>query len=170
MDITSKSALLVTLISSLFLSSPNTQTKTETKPLEFLVETKAKEAGVNPELIKALIDVESSWNPNAIKFEPNIFKKTGNRMLSSSHGLMQILGLNATPRVCPGINSWFTLYNPEQNLSCGIHILKTNILKTGSIYSALVAYNGGLGCTSKLCPSAIQYANKVMNQYKKRLG
>lgn len=140
--------------------------------LEPLVELKAKAVGLQPDLVKALIDVESSWKVDAIKFEPKLLRgpTEEDRMIASSHGLLQILGSWAKAGSCPGVNSWADLYDPAKNISCGVKILAEAKAKTGSVRKALMAYNGGIRCASQSCPAAEVHAQKVLASFAEKLS
>ena len=90
-------------------------------------------------LVKAMIQKESSWNPNAVRHEPS--------KGDSSYGFMQLLSSTAKSQNCK--NDWNT--NPESNIECGIKYIrylmnyqKSNNLKEG-IKNIIGGYNGGEG-------------------------
>lgn len=152
--------------------APVSAGSTSQEGLEPLVTLKAKAAGLPPELVKALVDVESSWKVDAIRFEPKLMKGTTDeaRMLASSHGLLQVLGSWAKSGTCPGVRSWSDLYDPAKNITCGIQILAQAKQQTGSTRKALLAYNGGMTCAARSCPAAESHANKVLNNFAERIA
>src|SRR5437899_2957568 len=75
-----------------------------------IAENKAGEHGIDPALLKALCEAESSWNPWAARWEPNFFRKyvaplysaskieggaTEAYMRAMSWGLGQVMGQTA---------------------------------------------------------------------------
>ena len=99
------------------------------------------------------IDVESAWNPWAVRYEPAFyerytepldFSETEERTRALSWGLLQIMGQVArefgfTDTYLPA------LCDPLVNLSLAAKILKNRHATTNSWIGALAAYNGGLG-------------------------
>jgi len=123
-----------------------------------VIKTRAAEHNLNPRLIHRVISVESSGNPSALLFYPRLHKAGRSKLLASSIGLMQVLGLTALEscRVQPA-----ALFNSKVNVTCGIKILADCIKQAGSINRGLVCYNGGPGCLKHRCPEAEQYASRV---------
>lgn len=134
--------------------------------IQDVVRIEAKKHNIKPELIESIIEVESNWKTNAIRYEPHLAKGPSDqdRMNASSHGLMQILPLWCGNLICPDIKTWADLYNPIKNIRCGTSILAQALKQTGSVKGALVAYNGGLSCSKNpVClAQANQHAAKVM--------
>lgn len=142
--------------------SPNLEAKL---PLKQIIALEAHKRSIRPELIEALIEVESAGKSDAIRYEPALMKGTSDqaRMQASSHGLTQILGSWAGTSLCPTVKTWADLYDDQKNISCGSAILAEG-LKHGSVYKALIAYNGGEGCfkNPKCMAQAEGHAMKVM--------
>jgi soluble lytic murein transglycosylase-like protein len=97
-----------------------------------LIEQAGQQYGVEPSLIKAVIDAESSFNSHAVSS-------------AGAKGLMQLmddtgLGLGVTDP-----------FDPQQNVQGGTHFL-ADLLKNynGSEAMALAAYNGGPGRLARL--------------------
>lgn len=90
----------------------------------------AKENGLDPKLVKAVIKVESEWNPRAVS-------KKG------ALGLMQVMPATAKDFGMP--NKPEDLFNPIQNVNTGCRILKGYILRTGGVKEGLNRYSGGGG-------------------------
>lgn len=159
---TIKDQAIDTLLTYTGRSLPSTASEMS---LREIIQQEAKSKGIKPELIEALIEVESNWKPDAIRFEPSLMQGIGDqaRMKASSHGLTQILGLWAGKSICPSVKTWADLYEPHKNISCGTSILAEG-LKHGSVYKALIAYNGGDGCfkNPKCMTQAEGHAMKVM--------
>lgn len=85
--------------------------------------------GVNPMLVRALIQVESNYRPRA-------------RSSKGAMGLMQLMP--ATARAYNVRNP----YDPKANIAAGVKHLKTLIDKWG-VELALAAYNAGEGAVKK---------------------
>lgn len=134
------------------------------------IETAAREHGLDPNVIEAIVVVESSGQADAFRFEPGFWKRRlANhpdyagaipRRVSSSYGLLQIMystarehGFNAEPEY---------LFIPHVNLDLGCRVLK-GLLKwaDGDLAKALEAYNGGKGSVGS--EATTRYASKVLN-------
>ncbi|MEL2271607.1 lytic transglycosylase domain-containing protein [Klebsiella pneumoniae] len=83
----------------------------------------AEKYNISEELIKALIQQESSFNPNAVS-------KAG------AKGLMQLMPVHT---VSKGIDP----FDPEQNIKTGMGFLSHLLNKYGDLRLALAAYNAG---------------------------
>lgn len=111
-------------------AAPRLTHSTESKPastIEQLVDKAAQRYQVAPELIKAVIKAESSFNPRA-------------QSPAGAQGLMQLMP--ATAREL-GVEDSF---DPEQNIMGGTRYLR-DLLKRydGNLDQALAAYNWGMG-------------------------
>ncbi|MBX2859608.1 MAG: lytic transglycosylase domain-containing protein [Vampirovibrio sp.] len=98
--------------------------------LEDLVERQAGKEGLDPNLVKALVQTESAFNPKAVS-------KAG------AMGLMQLMPGTANEL---GVKDAF---NPVQNINGGTKYLKTLMGKYDSVPKALAAYNAGPGAVDK---------------------
>lgn len=100
------------------------------------IRSAAKQYGIPISLIKAIIKVESNWDPKAYRAEPQID--------DASYGLMQIL-LN-TARMTSS-NSSLTgreLYSPNLNIGIGTKYLRGQLDRyAGNKNDAIAAYNAG---------------------------
>lgn len=113
--------------------APTSQAKLDYGPrpastsIEQLIDKAAQRYQVAPELIKAVIKAESSFNPKAVS-------------PAGAQGLMQLMP--ATAREL-GVEDSF---DPEQNIMGGTRYLR-DLLKRydGDLDSALAAYNWGMG-------------------------
>lgn len=118
----------------------------------------AKQYRVDPNLIKAVIATESSWNPKAIRQEP--------RINDASYGLMQVL--LATARSVSG-NSGLTanqLMDPATNILIGTKYLASQLARYGNPDDAISAYNGGSALHSSMGGYVNQvYVNRVNANY-----
>lgn len=136
----------------------------EVVTLPQIIAREATAASLKPELVEALIQIESKGDPQAIRFEPHLLTGTSelDRLKASSHGLLQVLG--SWVGKCPDIGTWADLYEPSKNIRCGVHILKSELDRTGSVRRALIGYNGGARCelNQKCLSQAGPYADKVM--------
>jgi len=122
------------------------------KELLNLIEDIAEKEGVSPNLIKAIVKVESNFNPKALSPK-------------GAYGLMQLM-----PNTAELLN--VDRENPEENLLGGIHYLKTLALKYKDLDKVLAAYNAGPGNVDKyngLPPftetkNYIKKIKKILNQ------
>jgi len=96
-----------------------------------LVRQASVEQGLDPELMDALVRVESGYNPKAVSHK-------------GAMGLMQLMP--ATARRL-GVNDPF---DPEQNVRGGMHEFARLVDRySGNLKLALAAYNAGEGAVSK---------------------
>ncbi|MDY0384427.1 MAG: lytic transglycosylase domain-containing protein [Geobacter sp.] len=98
---------------------------------EQLIQASAAKYGVNAALVKAVIQAESGYNPNAVS-------------RAGASGLMQLM---------PGTAKQLKVadaFNPKQNVDGGVRYLKF-LLDTfkGDVSLALAAYNAGMGKVAK---------------------
>jgi soluble lytic murein transglycosylase-like protein len=112
----------------------------------------ALNAGLDPALVMAVCQHESSWNPWAVRFEPGFYRtytsamklpETEKTMRATSFGLMQIMGQVAREK---GFDEPFltALCDPLNGVMYGCRKLKECLDKeNGSVSSALLRYNGG---------------------------
>ncbi len=120
------------------------------------INSASKKYRVNADLIKAIITVESCFNPRA-------------KGTSGEKGLMQVMP--ATARM---IGSRST-YNSWNNIHTGTKYLKRMLTRyKGNKAYAAAAYNGGPGAVSKTHGPRFgqvrRYSNKVMRAYSKLSG
>jgi len=99
--------------------------------LERMAREAAERHKVDPVLISALIDAESSWDPQAISSK-------------GAQGLMQLIPETADEL---GVQDPF---DPEQNLDGGVRHLRSLLEKyDGDLDRALAAYNAGAGAVDR---------------------
>lgn len=110
--------------------------------LEEEIERAADEFGIQRNIFKALVKVESGGNPKAISHV-------------GARGIAQIMPFNA--KRC-GLSSADKLWDAILNLRCGAQILSEEIEQHGDVHAALTVYN----CGKVRCPAGKQYANKVI--------
>ena len=105
--------------------------------------------GVEPALIAAIIDTESTFNPNAKS-------KTG------AKGLMQLTG--ATARHYGVTNA----YDARQSIMAGTKLLRELLSAFGgNVARSAVAYNAGPGVAKHMrSPERFGYAAKVLRKYR----
>lgn len=89
---------------------------------------------VPPNLVKAVIMVESAWNPNAIRGEAHL--------ADASRGLMQVL--YSTAKSLGYVGSPEGLFDPAQNINIGTRLLRRLHDQLGNWTDAISAYNGGI--------------------------
>ena len=111
---------------------------------------------LEPALVCAVVEQESSWNPWAMRYEPAFFAKyvaglyTNNKISASeayargfSWGLMQVMGQVAREA---GFGEPFlsALCDPADGLDIGCKVLKKKLdAMAGDVIRGLQAWNGG---------------------------
>ncbi|MGQ9916844.1 MAG: lytic transglycosylase domain-containing protein [Bryobacteraceae bacterium] len=121
-----------------------------------LVELAAREHGVDPGLVDAVIGVESSYNPAAVSPK-------------GAAGLMQLMP--ATARAL-GARNRFDLH---ENLLAGVRYLRALKEQFGDDRLALAAYNAGEGAVKRHrgvppYPETLEYVRKVEQRYRRGRG
>jgi len=95
------------------------------RSVEPIVERVAQSHGLNPALLKAIIEVESGFNANAVSPKGAV-------------GLMQVMPATAARY------GRYNLYSPEQNIDVGARYLRDLLaMFDGNIRLAVAAYNAG---------------------------
>lgn len=128
--------------------------------LSNLAKQVAKGMGVDPVLVCAVCEKESSWRPDATRFEPAFLQHyvlklklsaDESKGRATSWGLMQIMGEVAREE---GFGGEFSeLLQPEIGLQAGIRHLKRYLdLAHGDVEAALLHWNGG---ADKKYPAAV---------------
>jgi len=146
-----------------------------------LINTYSAKYCLEIEIIKALIQVESSFNPMAYRYEPKFYERYiknkrkflnhplyhDPRAISASYGLHQVmlttfeefgLGMVSDPEI---------LYDPELNIKFGCKILRKKVNQYG-LELGILAYNSGSPCGND--PSKepnYKYLKKIAKAYKK---
>lgn len=113
----------------------------DVKQKDYIEET-AESYGISPKLVKAIIEVESGGNANAIGDNGN------------SLGLMQIQPRYHAQRLKEGES----LLDPKVNVRVGCEILSELMDKYGTFDEVLTAYNCGHDTGSR------EYANRVYEE------
>jgi hypothetical protein len=141
-------------------SAPETTRSTravraQAHPYRMEVEQLARRHGLSPNLVSALIAVESDFDPTAISPK-------------GAQGLMQLM---------PLIARYYRVYdpfNPQQNIEGGIRYLNDLLqLFDNRLPLAIAAYNGGEGMVRKhggVPPMLESYVNKVLTLYEQTRG
>lgn len=117
------------------------------------VEQIAKNNQVDPDVILAMIGVESSWNPYARRYEHAADRKLPDPDRpgldddiaedDASYGLMQIMGSTAR-KLCFRAPDFTNLYDVELNLTFGCKLMSQLLHHSNWNYAvALARYNGG---------------------------
>jgi soluble lytic murein transglycosylase-like protein len=111
---------------------------------------------LDPALVCAVIEQESSWNPWAMRYEPIFVAKyvaalyTNNKITASeayargfSWGLMQVMGQTAREVGLTALHL-SALCDPAVGLAVGCKILRKKLESaSGDTHKALLAWNGG---------------------------
>lgn len=112
-------------------AAPSPRARTGAVPFERLITERARAAGVRPELVKAIIQVESGYNPGA-------------RSHKGAMGLMQLMP--ETARDLGVANA----YDPAENIKGGVAYLQWLLARyDGNEELALAAYNAGPGAVDR---------------------
>jgi hypothetical protein len=106
----------------------------EVKSLQAILRDAAKAHGVDIELLKAIIAVESGFKPNAVSPKGAV-------------GLMQIMPTGATPEA--RAQEAQRLLDPRHNIHTGARLLSKLMHRFGRIDVALAAWNAGVGKVMK---------------------
>lgn len=148
--------------------------------LQTIIENQATLAGLDPILVKAMVEIESGGNSFRTKVEPNwqyrfksgyfakmnkITVDTENVLQSMSWGLLQVMGTVAREQ---GFEQPLTmLCIPEIGLEQGIKKLSKLMLKyNNNVDHAVAAYNAGSLIYSKQGNFINQgYVSKVLEKY-----
>ncbi|MGD9580024.1 MAG: lytic transglycosylase domain-containing protein [Vampirovibrionia bacterium] len=120
--------------------------------IENLITKHSQMNNLDPSLVKAVVQAESNFNPNAVSSV-------------GAQGLMQLMPSTAKNL---GVNNTF---DPEQNIAGGTTYLKNMIDRFGSVPLALAAYNAGPGAVEKYggvppYKETQNYVNKIMTSVK----
>jgi len=113
---------------------------------------------VSPDLLRAIAQVESSFNPKAV----NENKNGAGQVISRDYGLMQINSTWFSKLAEYDVNE-VSVYEPCFNVSLGAWVLASNFASHGYNWNSVGAYNAGF---SKRSEGARQrYIEKVQKVY-----
>lgn len=123
--------------------------------LEGLAERKAAENGLDPALLKAVIEAESGWDVNA-------------RSNAGALGLMQLM-----PGTAAALGVVGDVFDPERNVGAGARYLSQKLSEFGDVEVALAAYNAGSGAVRRYgntvppFSETQEYVKRVMELYRR---
>lgn len=121
-----------------------------------LAKKSALKYGLDGNLVCAVVEQESGWNPWAIRYEPGFYDRyvrprvergilrdlTEARARAFSWGLMQVMGETAREAGLSGHIA--SLCDPEIGIEIGCHVLSEKFADAqGNVKDALLAWNGG---------------------------
>lgn len=119
--------------------------------MQAVARSSAIAAGLDPALVMAVIEHESSWNPWAVRYEPAFYARyiasmklpeTEKTLRATSFGLMQVMGQVAREK---GFDEKYltALCDPINGVVFGCRKLRECVAATADITAALLRYNGG---------------------------
>jgi transglycosylase-like protein with SLT domain len=134
---------------------PQQVTRVQAHPYRAEVEQSARRYGLSPNLVSALMAIESDFDATAVSSK-------------GAQGLMQLM---------PLIAQYYQVYNPfnpQQNIEGGMRYLSDLLrLFDNQLPLALAAYNGGEGLVRRhggVPPMLESYVNKVLTLYEQTRG
>jgi len=144
-------AILLALITSSLLYMPTAYSQT----LDEMARRAAQKYKVDASLVCAIINQESRWKQNIVSHAGAI-------------GLMQIMP--TTGKKACGLET-IELYDPAQNVNCGVYYFSEQLKRFGSAKFALCAYNAGPHRVKKYngCPpfkETRNYHRKILAAWK----
>jgi soluble lytic murein transglycosylase-like protein len=136
----------------------------------------AKTHGLDPNLVEAVVRVESGGLANAYRFEPGFwarylatderYRYRNPRRVSASYGLMQVMYSTAVEAGLSVATEPEMLFVPGVSLQYGCaHLASLLAWSKGNVEQALAAYNGGKGGNAKPPYRNRAYVDKVMVAY-----
>lgn len=120
--------------------------------IEKMVHEVAERYHVDPALIRAVVETESHWNPQAVS------RKGALGLMQLAPGTAQKMGVN-------------DVLDPKQNLDAGVRYLRTLLERyNGDLDRALAAYNAGPGAVDRAggiprYRETRKYVQKVTDSY-----
>ena len=125
--------VLVTAVAEVEAAAP-ARDALEGRPFAELIETVARDHGIDPALVHAVVEAESNYRPRATS-------------QAGARGLMQVMP--ATGRDL-GVASAAMLFDPQANLEAGVKYLKSLLARfDGDLPTAIAAYNAGPGAVAR---------------------
>ncbi len=139
--------------------APSHRSLPDKAEIQSMIDRFAGDYGLDPDLVHALIRVESAYDPQAVSH-------------AGAVGLMQVMPETA---VDYGIDSIDQLFEPETNLHTGMRHLKRLLEKYDGIGAAVMAYNAGEGALERgqgfvEYPETQRYTHQVLSDYLIRKG
>jgi len=120
--------------------------------IDAAIDQSARQHDVDPTLVRAVIKVESNFNPNAVSPK-------------GAMGLMQLM-----PQTARELNV-SNPFDPQQNVDAGVRHLK-HLMESygGDVKLTLAAYNAGAGAVARSAgvpnfPETRNYVNRISNLY-----
>ena len=120
--------------------------------IDAAIDKSARQHDVDPTLVRAVIKVESNFNPNAVSRK-------------GAMGLMQLM-----PQTARELNV-SNPFDPQQNVDAGVRHLK-HLMESygGDVKLTLAAYNAGAGAVARSAgvpnfPETRNYVNRISNLY-----
>lgn len=116
----------------------------------------AKQYNVDPNVVYAIVEIESAWIPQAVRYEPHytylcdieknarankISRETEQRLQMFSFGLMQVMGGLARSLQFQG--SLISLFEIGPNVHVGCKFLSQLMKKYDSLEDVVASYNAG---------------------------
>ncbi len=128
--------------------------KVSSRPYDHIIREKALKYGVDPKLIRAIIMVESGFNPRAVSRK-------------GAKGLMQLMPETARRY---GVRN---IFDPEENIEAGVRHLRELIDRFGDVRLAVAAYNAGPKAVERYrgippYPETRSFVRTVFSLYKRR--
>jgi soluble lytic murein transglycosylase-like protein len=136
------------------------------------IEVAASRYGLDPDLVEAIVRVESSGLTHAYRYEDGFYRRyladnpaydgANPRRVSSSYGLMQVMYPTAKEEL-GFTDSPEHLFVPTVGLDAGCAYLARLRKRTGGdLDRAIAAYNGGIGNSRRPFPPVVAiYVHKV---------
>lgn len=148
------------------------------------IDLAATRKGLDPLLVAAIVQVESAGDEWAMRFEPHWYDRlndvdpprgvsvaTERMQLSTSWGLMQVLGVTAREFGCdtPFLG---VLCQPVVGIEYGCQVLRSKFERyDGDTLDAVAAYNAGsVRLSDDGAYSNQGYVDKVMREYARQRG
>lgn len=139
-------------------SAPEPPAATRTE-IQSMIDRLAKEYGLDPDLVHALIRAESAYDPRAVSPVGAV-------------GLMQVMPETAADY---GVESVARLFEPKTNLQTGMRHLQRLLKKYDGVGPAVMAYNAGEGALERgkgfvAYPETQRYTHQVLSAYLSKKG
>lgn len=140
----------------------------ESNDYDPIIKSAASQFGLKSIVLKAIVEQESHYNPNRVKYEPKWEKDYGPKIPKKkwenleewklnfySYGLMQV-GYALHKDTC-GLKSFTDLFDPKTNIYCGAKLL-SDCIKSGNSQTQCIKNYNGSGADAE------QYKNEVLTR------